>query len=507
MHDAKQAFVQAIPKGIGTGVGIDDVMLAAYCLDASNGTVSLEDLAKVHLDREVPRERDLLGSGRNSLSMADVDEGTLAGYLAGHACVLVPLRDRLEVLMKEAGVEGIYRDIEIPLTKVLAAMEANGVLLDTSRLQVIAREIDGFLKDMEGRIYSMAGQDFNINSPKQLGEILFEKLGLPAARKTKTGYSTDSKVLESLAAKHDLPLAILEYRMYAKLKNTYVDALPEMIDPRTGRIHTRFNQAVTATGRISSSEPNLQNIPIRTDMGRRIRQAFVAPPGYLILSADYSQIELRILAHITGDATLRQAFTEGVDIHAKTASEIFGIPLDQVVEAQRRVAKTINFGIMYGMGAHKLSQELRIKRDTARQYIDSYLARYASIREYMDAMAVKAEEEGCVTTLLGRRRSIPEIRSANFNEREAGRRIAINTPIQGTAADIIKIAMVRIHEKLAGMKSRMILQVHDELVFEADLAEVDELKALVKHEMENAMPLEVPVRVDIGVGKNWAEAH
>jgi len=507
MHDAKQAFVQAIPKGIGTGVGIDDVMLAAYCLDASNGTVSLEDLAKVHLDREVPRERDLLGSGRNSLSMADVDEGTLAGYLAGHACVLVPLRDRLEVLMKEAGVEGIYRDIEIPLTKVLAAMEANGVLLDTSRLQVIAREIDGFLKDMEGRIYSMAGQEFNINSPKQLGEILFEKLGLPAARKTKTGYSTDSKVLESLAAKHDLPLAILEYRMYAKLKNTYVDALPEMIDPRTGRIHTRFNQAVTATGRISSSEPNLQNIPIRTDMGRRIRQAFVAPPGYLILSADYSQIELRILAHITGDATLRQAFTEGVDIHAKTASEIFGIPLDQVVEAQRRVAKTINFGIMYGMGAHKLSQELRIKRDTARQYIDSYLARYASIREYMDAMAVKAEEEGCVTTLLGRRRSIPEIRSANFNEREAGRRIAINTPIQGTAADIIKIAMVRIHEKLAGMKSRMILQVHDELVFEADLAEVDELKALVKHEMENAMPLEVPVRVDIGVGKNWAEAH
>jgi DNA polymerase-1 len=295
--------------------------------------------------------------------------------------------------------------------------------------------------------------------------------------------------------------------MYAKLKNTYVDALPEIIDPRTGRIHTRFNQAVTATGRISSSEPNLQNIPIRTDMGRRIRQAFVAPPGYLILSADYSQIELRILAHITGDATLRQAFTEGVDIHAKTASEIFGIPLDQVVEAQRRVAKTINFGIMYGMGAHKLSQELRIKRDTARQYIDSYLARYASIREYMDAMAVKAEEEGCVTTLLGRRRSIPEIRSANFNEREAGRRIAINTPIQGTAADIIKIAMVRIHEKLAGMKSRMILQVHDELVFEADLAEVDELKALVKHEMENAMPLEVPVRVDIGVGKNWAEAH
>jgi DNA polymerase-1 len=242
-------------------------------------------------------------------------------------------------------------------------------------------------------------------------------------------------------------------------------------------------------------------------MGKRIREAFIAPPGHLILSADYSQIELRILAHITKDPGLRQAFAEGVDIHAKTASEIFGVPLDKVVDAQRRVAKTINFGIMYGMGPHKLSQELKIKRDTAKLYIDSYLARYASIREYMDAVSLKAEEQGFVTTLLGRRRSIPEVRSANFNEREAGRRIAINTPIQGTAADIIKIAMVRIHEKLKGMKSRMILQVHDELVFEAAPEEVDALTAMVKHEMENALPLDVPVRVDVGMGRNWAEAH
>lgn len=507
MHDAKQAFVRAFRKGMSPGAEIDDVMLGAYCLDASMGTVSLEDLAKSHLGREIPRERDLLGSGRGAKSPGQIDAGVLAGYLAGHAGVLVPLRDRLSALMKEAGVDGIYRDIEIPLTKVLASMEACGVLVDVRGLQGISKEISIFLQDMEGRIYAMAGQEFNINSPRQLGEILFEKLGLPTGKKTKTGYSTDSKVLESLALRHELPGLILEYRMYAKLKNTYVDALPAMMDPGTGRIHTRFNQAVTATGRISSSEPNLQNIPIRTGMGRRIREAFVAPPGHLILSADYSQIELRILAHITGDEGLRQAFSEGVDIHAKTASEIFGIPLGQVVEAQRRVAKTINFGIMYGMGPHKLSQELRIRRDTAKQYIDSYLARYASIREYMDAMALKAEEEGFVTTLLGRRRSVPEVRSANFNEHEAGRRIAINTPIQGTAADIIKIAMVRIHERMKGMESRMILQVHDELVFEAAIEELEPLKTLVKEEMENAMKLEVPVRAEIGAGKNWAEAH
>jgi DNA polymerase I len=507
MHDAKQAFVEAIQNGAGAGAEVDDVMLGAYCIDAANGTVSLEDLAKAHMGRDIPRDKDLLGSGRGAKAVSEIDRDTLAGYLASHAEVLLPLRDRLSELMREAGVDRVYQDIEIPLTKVLAHMEACGVLVDTDGLKGISREISGFLQGMEGRIYGLAGQEFNINSPKQLGEILFEKLGLPAAKKTKTGYSTDSKVLESLSFRHDLPQVILEYRMYTKLKNTYVDALPEMMDPRTGRIHTRFNQAVTATGRISSSEPNLQNIPVRSEMGKRIREAFTAPPGHLIVSADYSQIELRILAHITGDPSLRQAFAEGVDIHAKTASEIFGTPLDKVVEAQRRVAKTINFGIMYGMGPHKLSQELRIKRDTAKQYIDSYLSRYASIREYMDAVSLKAEQDGFVTTLLGRRRSIPEIGSSNFNEREAGRRIAINTPIQGTAADIIKIAMVRIFKQLEGFRSRMILQVHDELVFEAATEEVDALSEMVRREMETAMALDVPVQVDIGAGKNWAEAH
>lgn len=507
MHDAKQTFVPAIRKGIDLRAGIDDVMLGAYCIDAASGSVSLEDLATVYLDKQILKLKDLTGSGRNMKNLSEIDPNSVAGCMAGLASVLVPLKEKLSDEMQRVGVDRIYHDIEIPLTRVLAEMEAYGVLVDFPGLLVISKELSGFLGTMEGQIFAMAGEKFNINSPKQLGEILFEKLKLPAGKKTKTGYSTDSKVLESLALRHELPALILEYRMFAKLKNTYVDALPEMMDKRSGRIHTRFNQAITATGRISSSEPNLQNIPIRSDMGRRIREAFIAPEGYVLLSADYSQIELRILAHITRDATLRQAFTDGVDIHAKTASEIFGVPLDEVTDNHRRVAKTINFGIMYGMGAHKLSQELKIKRDVAKIYIDNYLARYSSVREYMDSVSLRAEQDGCVTTLLGRRRSIPEIRSSNFNEREAGRRIAINTPIQGTAADIIKIAMVKISERLKSFRSRMILQVHDELVFEAALDEIGELTEMVRYEMENAYPLDVPIRVDIGTGKNWAEAH
>lgn len=507
MHDAKQAFVAAMMKGLEVRAGVFDTMLATYCIDAVNSQAGLEDLARACLETDIPNPSDLLGSGRNARSIAGIDRKTLGSYLACHASVLVPLKERLAEQMTRVGVDRIFYDIEIPLTTVLSSLEACGVLVDTAGLGRISSEIDGLLKGMEEKIFALAGGEFNINSPKQLGVILFEKLGLPAVKKTKTGYSTDSKVLESLASRHDLPALILEYRMFAKLKNTYVDALPSMINPQTGRIHTRFNQAVTATGRISSSEPNLQNIPVRSEMGRRIRQAFIAPEGHLILSADYSQIELRILAHITRDAALMEAFTHGQDIHAKTAAEIFGMPLQEVSENQRRTAKTINFGIMYGMGPHKLSQELGIRRDTAKAYIDSYLAKYPGVREYTETIAAKAERDGFVTTLLGRRRSIPEIHSSNFNEREAGRRIAINTPIQGTAADIIKIAMVRIYERLKDFRSRMILQVHDELVFEAAEGEVEALTAMVGQEMEHACELDVPVRVDIGTGKDWASAH
>ena len=507
MHDAKEALTAAKMAGIEVRSGIEDTMIAAYCIDAAGGTSSLEDLARTYAGRDLPGIKDLTGSGRKGKEVSDLDKGLVAQYLAGHAGVLPSLQAMLGEQMKRCGVDAVYSDIEIPLTGVLSDMESKGVLIDVKGLSEISDEISLQLASMEKEIHALAGRSFNINSPKQLGTILFEDLGLPAAKKTKTGYSTDSKVLESLALRHELPALIVDYRMYSKLKSTYVDALPAMIDPVTGRIHTRFNQAITATGRISSSDPNLQNIPIRTPMGRRIREAFIASEGFLILSADYSQIELRILAHITDDATLTDSFTREVDIHARTASEIFGTPLDQVSEDQRRQAKTINFGIIYGMGPHKLSQELRIKRDVAKRYIENYLAKYPGVKDYVEAVCARAEADGFVTTIMGRRRSIPQIGSGNFNEREAARRIAVNTPIQGSAADIIKIAMVRIQERLKSMKSFMIIQVHDELVFEAALDEVDELRDLVRYEMENAYPLKVPIKVDIGVGKNWAQAH
>jgi DNA polymerase-1 len=507
IHDAKEALLAAKRADIEVKADINDTMIAAYCIDAAGKTLKLEDLAKAYLGKDIVHLKDLTGSGRNAKGVDEIQRPVLEQYLASHSQVLIPLYESLSEQMKDLGVESVYSSIEVPLIRVLAAMEEEGVLIDIKSLSEISEEIGFHLQSMEKKIFTLAGKEFNINSTKQLGVILFEDLGLPAVKKTKTGYSTDSKVLESLALRHELPSILLDYRMFSKLKSTYVDALPAMVSHATGRIHTRFNQAVTATGRISSSDPNLQNIPIRSEMGRRIRQAFIAPEGHVILSADYSQIELRILAHISQDATLMDSFAQKMDIHARTAAEIFDIPLEEVNEDQRRQAKTINFGIIYGMGPHKLSQELGIKRDVAKRYIENYLAKYPGVKAYMESIANKASSDGFVTTIMGRRRTIPQINSGNFNEREAARRIAINTPIQGSAADIIKIAMVRIHERLQSMKSRMILQVHDELVFEAADDEVDDLKTMVRHEMENAYKLDVPTRVDIGVGKNWDQAH
>ena len=507
MHDAKEALVQAKQQGLGVRAEVFDSMLAAYCFDAASSGPRLEDLARSYLGRSIPTIKDLLGSGRGARGPSDLSKEERSSFLAGHAQALKDLKMNLMADMARVGVERIYNEIEIPLTFVLADMEALGVLVDGTVLSGISGEIAESTADLEHKIYGLAGKSFNINSPQQLSKVLFEDLGLPVIKKTKTGISTDSAVLEALASKHEVPALILEYRMLSKLKNTYVDTLPAMIDPATGRVHTRFNQAVTATGRISSSDPNLQNIPIRTPIGRRIREAFVAPPGYVLVSADYSQIELRILAHITKDKTLTESFRQEVDIHARTAAEVFGVALDQVTSDMRREAKVINFGIIYGMGAHRLSGELGIPRATAQRYIENYLAKYPGVREYMDAITRTAAEQGFVTTMLGRRRTIPEINSANFNEKEAGRRIAINTPIQGSAADIIKMAMVKIQARLKDMQSRMILQVHDELVFEAAVGEVEELKAMVVHEMENAYPMDVPVKVDVGIGPNWAAAH
>jgi DNA polymerase-1 len=507
MHDAKEAAVAVKTKGIEVKAEIFDTMLAAYCCDAAAGTTAMEDLAGLYLDREVPRSKEFLGTGRGARLPEDLESEEVAHYLASHSECLVPLKGHLIDRMKQLGVDRIFYEIETPLLDVLATMEAAGVLVDPDVLLEISKEISIQVLSMEEQIYRLAGRTFNINSPKQLGEVLFQDLNLPMVKKTKTGYSTNSDVLETLASKHELPAIILDWRMLTKLKNTYVDSLPVMCDPKTHRIHTRFNQAITATGRISSSEPNLQNIPIRSEMGRRIRGAFKAPKGFKIVSADYSQIELRILAHITKDASLIESFENGIDIHTRTAAEIFGIPLKDVTENHRRQAKTINFGIIYGMGPHKLSGELGIRREVAKQYIDNYLSKYPKVKEYMENIAQAAARDGYVTTIMGRRRSIPEIRSDNFNEREAARRIAINTPIQGSAADIIKMAMVRIHEHLKGLKSRMILQVHDELVFEVSDAELNSVKDMVRTEMEHAYPLMVPVHVDVGFGENWAKAH
>ena len=507
IHDSKQAIVKAEKMGVKTRARLFDTMISSYCCDATSNVTRLEDLSRVYLGIDLDSKRDVLGSGKNARSLKDLSREDTAGFLASHAEVLLPLRTRLEERMHELGVENVYRDIEMPLVYVLAAMETRGVLVDKEVLSRLSEETSSDIERLEHKIYSISGRRFNINSTRQLAQILFEDLGLPPMKRTKTGYSTDSGVLEALRHRHELPGLVLDYRMLTKFKNTYIDALAGMVDPGTGRIHAKFNQCVTATGRISSSEPNLQNIPVRSEATKRIRKAFVAPRGFRILSADYSQIELRVLAHITGDKALMDSFIHDTDIHASTASEIFGVSLDEVSEEERRKAKTINFGIIYGMSAHRLAGELGIPRDMARRYIENYLDKYPGVKAYIKDTVEMAKKQGFVTTIIGRRRSIPGISSANFNEREAAKRIAVNTPIQGSAADIIKKAMVKIHSRLKALKSKMVIQVHDELVFEVEESEVDQVSAIVREEMEGAYPLSVPLKVDMGIGESWYHAH
>jgi DNA polymerase-1 len=397
----------------------------------------------------------------------------------------------------------------MPLVEVLRRMEMHGVYLDLELLNRTAAEYRARLEVIAREIHELAGEEFNINSPKQLAEILFQRLGLPVVKTPKTGPTTAVEVLEKLADRHPLPAKILEYRSLAKLISTYLEALPKLVHPETGRVHTSYNQAVTATGRLSSSDPNLQNIPIRGRDGALIRRAFIGEGDNLILAADYSQIELRILAHYSGDPALVEAFKKGEDIHARTAAGIFGVLPMMVTPEMRRQAKTINFGLIYGMGSQKLARELNIDRKTAKAYIEGYFATYAGVRKYFDEVVAEAEAKGYVTTLFKRRRYLPEINSKNRNLQEMARRTAVNTPIQGTAADIIKLAMVVIDRKLSEnhYRGRMIMQVHDELVFEVPPAEVDDLTLLVRREMSEVCPLKVPLVVDIGVGRTWLEAH
>lgn len=411
--------------------------------------------------------------------------------------------------LKAQGLTGLLRDVEIPLARVLADMERVGMALDVERLRDLSREVEGLLQNLEARIYDAADGVFNIRSTKQLSEILFNRLGLPWKRKTKLGYSTDNAVLESLISLHPLPGLIIEYRGLSKLKSTYIDVLPGQKDPETGRVHTIFHQTVAATGRLSSSDPNMQNIPVRTSMGKRIRDAFVAPEGRMLLSLDYSQVELRVMAHLSGDRTLTQAFINNEDIHSRTASLIFNVPTDTVTPDMRRTAKTINFGILYGMSAFRLANDLNISRIEAKRFIDNYFERLPGVAAFIEAMKEQARQQGYVTTLLGRRRAIPGINDRNKNRREFAERTAVNTPVQGSAADIIKVAMVNLDKALKdeNLPADIILQVHDELILEVDQAAIEQVAIRAREIMESAVELSVPLRVDIGVGKTWARIH
>jgi len=486
-----------------------DTMVAAYLLNPARRSFDLADIAYDQSGQQILTQKDILGRGAKALSFREVASERIRDFACQRVDVVSTLCPSLMDQIEDEGFASLLRDLEMPLVSVLAAMEHHGVLVDAGLLGTMSTELEHILSLSENKIYELAGERFNINSPKQLQAILFDKLQLPKGRKIKEGYSTDGETLAFLAGSHELPAEILSYRSLIKLKSTYIDALPLLIHPETGRIHTSYNQTVTATGRLSSSNPNLQNIPIRTLEGKRIRQAFIAPEGCEIVSADYSQIELRILAHLSGDKNLIEAFRSGEDIHSRTASDIFGVFPAMVNADMRRQAKVINFGILYGMSAFGLSKELGLHPKMAQTYIDGYFAKYSGVRVFLNGILEEARIKGYVTTLLNRRRFLPEINSPNITTRQFAERTAINTPIQGTAADLIKVAMVNIHNLIRKkkLKSAMIMQVHDELVFEVPVQEKEELLALVKTEMEEVMKLDVPLKVEIASGRNWDEAH
>ncbi len=485
---------------------VGDTMLASYLLNPSKRH-NLTDLAWEHLQYHVLTYEAVTDNGKKNFAEVSVAEA--ARYSGEDADITLRLAHRLFPRVQEEGMGSLFAEVEVPLVAVLARMELAGIRVDLGLLATLSAEFGQRQRDLEKEVYVLAGEKFNLASPQQLQAILFDKLGLPRGKKTKTGSSTDSSVLEALAERFPLPAKILAYRGFAKLRNTYVDALPKLIHEKTGRIHTSFNQTVTATGRLSSSNPNLQNIPVRSEEGRRIRAAFVPEPGHVLLSADYSQIELRLLAHLSQDPLLIESFRRGQDVHARTAAELFQVPVEAVSADQRRQAKTINFGIIYGMGALRLARSLDIPTKTAQAYITQYFARYGGIKSYMEGILVEARTRGYVATLQGRRRYVPDLQSKNTQLAAAAERMAVNTPIQGTAADLIKMAMVAIDRRLTQekLRTRMLLQVHDELLFEVPEKEVERVKKLVRELMEGVMSLRVPLQVDLGTGKNWAEAH
>ena len=478
-HGVKDFMVMAMTEGIAPRGFVFDTELAAYVLDPTESAYPIEKLSARHLGAEKPA-----------------------------AQAVFELYPALDARLSEAGSHELYYDIELPLCAVLADMERAGFLVDRAALSAYGESMVSGIDALQRQIWDYAGHEFNINSPKQLGEVLFEELMLPAGKKTKTGWSTNADVLEKLVGKHPIISDILDYRMLTKLKSTYADGLIKVISP-DGRIHTNFKMTVTATGRLSSTEPNLQNIPVRKELGSEIRKMFVAAPGHVLVDADYSQIELRLLAHISGDETMKNAFLTGEDIHAVTASQVFGVPLEDVTAQMRSHAKAVNFGIVYGISAFSLAQDIGVRPREAQAYIDAYLGKYHGVREYMERVIAEAKANGYVSTLYGRRRPMPELKSPNRNMRAFGERVARNMPIQGTAADIMKLAMVNVHRRMRaeGLESRLILQVHDELIAECPEHEAERVKALLEEEMSGAAKLSVPLTANAKIGRSWAEAH
>jgi DNA polymerase I len=481
-HDAKSVGVEAV----------DDTMILAYLIEPGRAEYELDDLAAEYGIELVPEP--------------DAEEETAA--LVRHAAATLRLRDPLLERVQERGAEGLYREVELPLTAVLAAMERAGVKVDTYRMGEITARLADRVEELESKAYELAGEEFMLGSTQQVARVLFENLGLTPGRKGKTGYSTDTRVLRSIRGEHEIVAVIEEWREYSKLLNTYLEPLPELISPDDGRLHTTFNQTVAATGRLSTTSPNLQAIPIRTDLGREIRSAFIAEPGHKLVSADYSQVELRILAHVSGEPKLRESFERGEDIHTTTAAEVLGKDPATLTKDERNIAKMVNFGIIYGISSFGLSENLEISRDEAQAYIDAYLARFPHVQDFIQRTIEQAARDGYVTTLLGRRRPVPEIRASSRQTRSLGERLAVNSVMQGTAADIIKKAMVAIHARLRdeGRSAKLVLQVHDELLVEAPEAEVSAVKELLRDEMCGAFPLDPPLEVDVGAGDDWHDA-
>ncbi|MBM4184435.1 MAG: DNA polymerase I, partial [Gemmatimonadetes bacterium] len=507
-HDLKRTALVLSRAGVTLRGYAFDTMVASYVLEPGQRAHDFVSLALELLAHKPSTYAEVVGTGQRAVSFAEVPVERARDYVGEAARLSLRVVERLEAQVAEGPLRRLFDQLEMPLIPVLVRMELAGIAIDEDFFKGMRSRIKRELDQVQGEIFKLAGGDFNLNSTPQLRQVLFEKLGLPILKRTKTGPSTDAEVLEELAELgHDVPRLMIEYRELEKLRSTYVDALPLLVNARTGRIHTSFNQAVAATGRLSSSDPNLQNIPIRTDLGREIRKGFVAAPGRVFLSADYSQIELRVLAHFSGDQAFVTAFTQGIDVHKQTAAVVFGVPVEQVTPAMRGQAKTVNFATLYGQGPFGLARQLGISRDEAREFIDTYFERFQGVRKFLDAQVEMAKREGYVETLMGRRRRVPELQSKNWNIRQFGERVAQNTPIQGTAADLMKKAMIDVQAALdeAGAGASILLQVHDELLLEVAKEEVEAVRALVIEKMERAIELRVPLVADSGTGANWYE--